>query len=66
MERPASQYHMSLLSHVDCAAAEALYRIPELSTLGPLFRTSKAAELTEAELEYLGELSLYVCLFFFF
>lgn len=35
------------------SAAEALYRIPEFGALGTLFRSTKAVDLTEAELEYL-------------
>jgi coatomer protein complex subunit gamma len=37
----------------EAGAAEALYRVPEFAAFGPLFRSSRPVELTEAELEYL-------------
>ena len=42
------------------AAAEALYRVPEFASFGPLFRSTKAVELTEAELEYLVSVTKHV------
>jgi len=42
------------------SAAEALYRIQEFSTYGPLFRSSRSIELTEKELEYLVTVQKHV------
>jgi coatomer subunit gamma len=42
------------------AAAEALYKINEFSTFGPLFRSSRLVELTEKELEYLVSVRKHV------
>lgn len=36
----------------DVAAARARLQIPEFADLGPLFRSSKPVQLTEAEVEY--------------
>lgn len=40
--------------------AKELYKIPEFSDLGPLFRSSKQIELTEAETEYVVHLVKHV------
>jgi coatomer protein complex subunit gamma len=42
------------------AAAEALYKINEFSSFGPLFRSSRLVELTEKELEYLVSVRKHV------
>ena len=42
------------------SAAEALYKIAEFSSYGPLFRSSRPVELTEKELEYLVSVQKHI------
>jgi coatomer protein complex subunit gamma len=42
------------------SAQEALLKIPEFASFGPLFRSSKVVELTEKELEYLVSVQKHV------
>lgn len=41
-------------------AAEALYKVPEFASFGPLFRSSRPLALTEDELEYLVSVTKHV------
>lgn len=47
-------------SGIDTSAAEALYRVPEFASYGPLFRSLAPVELTERELEYLASVTKHV------